>query len=359
MSTKALSLNQQLLHAFRTGALPPSPEAERSFECERAAKEFGLPGVTRIAPTFYLPVEMLAQRDLSTLTATAGADLVGLAKPTLLSLLRPYSILANPALNVTHLSGLTTNVSLPIVSSAQVSDFVAQAAAFQTGDLVFSLPCVMTPHLITTQLNVSRALLFRSGMDLEKGILQEIYASLGAVLDAAALTSDGTASATKGIIATSGVNSATFGAPAAYPALLSMQTPVLKTNPRQNSLAWVASNNTREKLMAKAKSATATAGMCWDDNDRIANWPAFPNSNLDATDKIVCGDFSSLVCATWGPDAIAIVVDAVTGAGKNQVKIYGSILADIAVARPAVHRFNRQRIAVREKDYEQNSRQNS
>jgi hypothetical protein len=49
----------------------------------------------------------------------------------------------------------------------------------------------------------------------------------------------------------------------------------------------------------------------------------------------VAGDFASLVCATWGPDAIAIVVDKVTGAGKNQVKIYASIMADIAVARPA------------------------
>jgi HK97 family phage major capsid protein len=334
MSTKALSLNDQLIHAFRTGSLPPSEQAERSLDCERQVKEFNLLDVTRFAPTFYLPCDML-QRDLSTLSAAAGANLVGTLKPTLLSLLRPYSILANPALNVTHLTGLTANVSLPIVSSGQASGFSAQLASFTTGNMAFALPCTLSPHLITTQLNVSRPLLFSSGMDLQKGIMEEIYASLSQVLDAAALTSNGTVSATTGIIATAGVNQVTFAAPATFPQLLSMQTPVLKTNPRLNSVGWVASNNTREKLMAKAKSATATAGMCWDADDRIANWPAFPTSNLDATDVIVAGDFSSLVVATFGPDAIAIVVDLVTGAGKNQVKIYASIMADIAVARPA------------------------
>jgi HK97 family phage major capsid protein len=313
MSTRRSNsdFNNLLLRAFRDGALPPSPEAELSLDCERRVKELGLPSATRIAPTFYLPCDML-QRDLSTLSAAAGANLVGTEKPTLLSLLRPYSILANPALNVTHLSGLTANVSLPIVSSGQTSGFSAQLANFTAGDMAFALPCVLQPHLITTQLNVSRALLFSRGMDLEKAILQEIYASLSQVLDAAALTSNGTASATTGIIVTAGVNTVTFGGAATYPQLLAMQTPILKTNPRLNSVGWVASNNTREKLMAKAKSATATAGMCWDADDRIANWPAFPTSNLDATDVIVAGDFSSLVCATWGPDAIALVVDAVT-----------------------------------------------
>ena len=74
----------------------------------------------------------------------------------------PRPIIANPALNVTRLSGLVKNVSLPIVSTAQTSGFVAQDAAYQTGDMVFALPCVMVPHLLTTQLKVI------SGIDLPR-----------------------------------------------------------------------------------------------------------------------------------------------------------------------------------------------
>ena len=142
---------------------------------------------------------------MSTLSSAAGAYTVGLEKPSLFSLLRPYSIIANPALNVTRLSGLVGNVSLPIVSTAQTSGFVAQDAAYTSGDMAFALPCVMTPHLLTTQLKVSRKLLYSAGMDIEAGILKEVYSSLGAALDTAALLSDGSSSATTGVLATAGV----------------------------------------------------------------------------------------------------------------------------------------------------------
>ena len=132
--TQRLSLNDQLRHAFRTGSLPPSQEAEQSFETERRLKEVrvasGIP-LTRAGrgPTFYLSAEMgYAARLVHALERSEVLITVGLAKPSLFSLLRPYSIIANPALNVTRLSGLVESVSLPIVSGAQTSGFVAQDA---------------------------------------------------------------------------------------------------------------------------------------------------------------------------------------------------------------------------------------
>jgi HK97 family phage major capsid protein len=342
MSTARLSLNDQLRHAFRTGALPPSPEAERSFECERRAKEVrvatGMPDTSGRGLSFYLPCEMLLQRDLSTLTSAAGANLVSpTERPFLLPILFPYSILANPALNIMCLSGLVGNVSLPIVSSSQVSGFVAQAASFQTGDMQFGQNCVLSPHLLTTTLKVSRQLIFSSGMDIMNGVIQHVLASIGAALDKAALLSDGAGSATKGVLNVTGTNSTTFGAPSAFPSLLAMQTPILQTNPRLNSVAWIGSNPTREKLMQKPK-ATAGVGFCWEkgaNGDEIASWPAFAHSALDSSGQIVGGDWSSLVFASWGQDAIEVTVDAVTGATTNQVKIYASVMCDFAVARPA------------------------
>jgi HK97 family phage major capsid protein len=160
---------------------------------------------------------------------------------------------------------------------------------------------------------------------------------MGSALDRAALLSDGTASATKGVLNIAGINSTTFGAAAAFPALLAMQTPILQTNPKLNSLAWIASNPTREKLMQKTKAA-AGVGFCWKKGargDEIASWPVYANSNLDASGQIVVGDWSSFVFASWGPDAIAITVDNFTGASTNQVKIYASAMVDFAISRPA------------------------
>ena len=125
MSTRRSNdLNNLLQRAFRDGALPPSPEAELSLDCERRAKEVGrattgYPGRPDEDRVFYLPLELLA-RDLSTLSNAAGAYLVSPAdRPLLLPLLKPYSVLAN--LNVTHLSNLVGNLSLPLVSSTQVA----------------------------------------------------------------------------------------------------------------------------------------------------------------------------------------------------------------------------------------------
>jgi hypothetical protein len=171
MSTRRSNsdLNNLLQRAFRDGALPPSPEAELSLDCERRAKEArqscGVDLGVRGGSTFFLPCDLLA-RDLSTLSSAAGAFTVSPdLRPFLLPLLTPYSILAN--LNVTTLSGLVGNVGLPIVSSAQTSAFSAQLAAYASGDLQFALPCVLTPHLLTTQIKVSRTLIYSAGMDTE------------------------------------------------------------------------------------------------------------------------------------------------------------------------------------------------
>ena len=126
-------------------------------------------------------------------------------------------------------------------------------------------------------MKVSRTLIYSAGMDIMAGVIKEVLSSMGAALDKAALLSDGTGSSTKGALNISGTNSITFGAASSFPALLAMQTPILATNPRLNSLAWIASNPTREKLMQKPK-ATAGVGFCWEkgsSGDEIAGWPVY------------------------------------------------------------------------------------
>ena len=49
----------------------------------------------------------------------------------------------------------------------------------------------------------------------------------------------------------------------------------------------------------------------------------------------MCGDWSSLVVGTWGPEVIGITIDNITKASTNQIAVFGQILCDIAVARPA------------------------
>jgi HK97 family phage major capsid protein len=340
MSTRRFNdLNHLLQRAFRDGAIPASPEAQLSYDCERRAKEVGaatgISGAPGRGPSFYLPLELLA-RDLSTLSNAAGAYLVSPAdRPLLLPLLKPYSVLAN--LNVTHLSNLVGNLSLPLVSSTQVSGFTAQNASYTTGDLQLSLPVSCVPHLLTTTVKVSRTLIYSAGMDIMNGVIKEVLSSMGAALDKAALLSDGTGSSTKGALNISGTNSTTFGAASSFPALLAMQTPILQTNPSLNSLAWVASNPTREKLMQKPK-VTAGVGFCWEkgsSGDEIASWPVYASTNLDASGQIVAGDWSSFYFCSWGPDALQLVVDNITGAATGQIKIYATAMVDFAIARPA------------------------
>src|SRR6202023_3390394 len=92
--------------------------------------------------SFVIPTSVLA-RDLTTATAGASGNLVGVSKPSLVDLLRPFSVIAN--FGPTILAGLTSDVSLTAVTTGFVTGWTAENATFTSTDPVFSLPVAFTP----------------------------------------------------------------------------------------------------------------------------------------------------------------------------------------------------------------------
>jgi HK97 family phage major capsid protein len=335
MTPTRLHFNRAFQIALQNRNVAPDIAGAESVDLRRHLKIVAeeASGIVNFAEgrSFCISTGMLT-RDLSVSVPTAGGDLVSTSKPSLIDLLRPFSAIAS--LSPTVLNGLTSNVSLPAVTVGAVTGWSAENAALTgVGDPVFALPVTLTPHLVSAQVKISRKLILSTGFDFQAGILRELYAALGGALDQAALLGNGPGNAPVGILSAPGTNALTFGAAASWPNILKFETAIGKANAPKDKLAWLGSNNTREKLKQAVKS-TGNSNFIWQ-NGQIADYRAEATSWLDTTDQLIFGSWDNLVIGLW-LDGIQLTVDEFTGATTNQVKITATVYADIGLLRPAL-----------------------
>jgi HK97 family phage major capsid protein len=166
--TSNLPFDMAFKVALKNGTWPPDQIGEESQQLARhlqvVARESSCPGagVTN-GRSFVIPASALLTRDLSTLTSGAGGYTVGVSKPSLVDLLRPFSAIAS--YGPTVLSGLTSDVSLPAVTTGTVTGWTAENATFTSTDPVLSLPVAMTPKTLSVVCKVSRKLMASTGFD--------------------------------------------------------------------------------------------------------------------------------------------------------------------------------------------------
>jgi HK97 family phage major capsid protein len=330
--TNQLPFNLAFKVALKNRTWPPDSTGE-----EAQALEKHLQAVSREAScpsrqqSFVIPTSALT-RDLSVGTATAGGYLVGTEKPSLIDLLRPFSAIAS--FGPTVLNDLTSDVSLPAVTVGAVTGWSAGNAVLTgVGDPVFALPVTLTPHLVSAQVKISRKLIASTKFDFQAGVMRELYKSLGGALDQAALLGTGTGNAPLGILNAPGTNAITFGASASWPAMLTFETAIGKANAPKDKLAWLGSNNTRQKLK-QAPRSTGNSNFIWQ-GGQIADYRAEATSWLDASDPIIFGSWDNLVIGIW-MDGIAVLVDPYTAATTNEIRLTATLYADIGLLRPAL-----------------------
>ena len=334
MTDKRLPFDLAFKTAIRNGCWPPDETGEESQQLARHLQvvsresSCAAAGVT-MGRSFVIPTSALT-RDLTTATAGAGGNLVGVSKPSLIDLLRPFSAIAN--FGPTVLEGLTSDLSLPAVSVGFVTGWTAEGSTFTSTDPVFSLPVALVPKTLSVACKVSRKLMASTGFDFQAGLMREIYAAIGGELDRVALLGDGTGNAPLGILSAPGTTAITFGAAASWSKILAFEEAIGKANAR-NNLAFLASNNTKAKLRAAVRSS-GNSNFIWADGPNgIAGYRSEATSWLDATDQLIFGSWDNLVIGIW-LDGIQITVDPFTSASTNEVRFVATLYTDVGLQRP-------------------------
>jgi HK97 family phage major capsid protein len=249
-----------------------------------------------------IPLQALT-RDLTVGTGSAGGFLVGTAtsdRP--FDVLRPWSVAIEAG--VTVVPNLRENLGLPRVTGASEATWVSGEATEYNNSQPTLGVAAMTPKIGSVIVHFSRQWKLQAE-GAEVLLRQQLLGAVGELLDKAFLAGSGASGAPRGLINTSGVNSAT-GTSLAHAGLLEMRDEILAAGGREDRLQWIGTPAV-QKLLAARERMTNSGRFLWDDG-LVLGRPAAATKNAP-TATLIAGDFSQAVLGVWGPPAVQVEVN--------------------------------------------------
>jgi HK97 family phage major capsid protein len=255
----------------------------------------------------------------------------------------------------TMLSGLEGNSKVPTISSSGSASWVSTETGAPSQDSAVFAQYDLAPKQVTAWVDVSRLLRRTSGVNIDRLIAGYFGRAMARAIDRAALVGDpvATPGSPRGIAQTSGVGSVVMGPNGG---------PLTRARLREFFEDVALSNGIRPASRYAFAINAATAGYCYatetasgsgrylfepEGNDasvgKLGGYPAVITNNLPANgtkgtssgicSTVICGDFTELTLATWGP--IEIVIDPYKNASRGAVRIVALWSVDIGIAHPA------------------------
>jgi HK97 family phage major capsid protein len=255
-----------------------------------------------------------------------------------------YARLVLTRLGAQTLSGLTSNVDFPLLSTAPTVAWAAENdAASDAGAALNKVS--LTPHRLTNFIPISKLLLIQDAVGIEERLWNTFIEATIAQLQYGVI--NGGSNAPTGILATSNIGSVAGGTNGAAPTLahiLSLIKAVAIVNADIGSLGFLTSPMVRWKLQ-NTNIATGYPQMVWDllQNDSLLGYKVgVTTSSSDTLTKggsgavcssIIFGNFNDLTIGQFG--ALDLTVDPYTGAKSNLINLILNGFYDAAVMRPA------------------------
>ena len=256
---------------------------------------------------FYIPADvMVAKRDLTVGTPTAGGNLVGteLRPQNFIDLLRARSVLAS--LGATMMPGLVGNVAIPKQTGSATGYWLAnEAAAITESQQTFGqLP--MSPKHIGVYTEISRLLMLQSTPAADTLVMNDIMAVIARGVDLAGLEGSGAGGQPTGISNTAGIGSVT-GTSLDYAKVIEFQTDVASGNALTTGCAYVTTPAISGLLMGRQRF-TSTDTPLWTGNvldGQLGGFRATTTTQATAA-SMTFGDFSQVVIGEWGLLEVAL-----------------------------------------------------
>lgn len=284
----------------------------------------------REAQGFFIPYEV-QKRDLTSLTAGAGGNLVGTDHlgGEWINLLRNQIVVRSLGARV--LSGLKGNVAIPRLSGAGTAYWVAQNGATTESNQTFE-QLALTPKTVGTYTDLGRTLMNQSDPSVERLVFEDLAQVIGIEMDRVAVHGSGSSNEPTGILATSGIGDVAGGTNGLAPAwshIVELETDVAVSNAAVGKLAYLTNAKVRGKLK-QVEKATNTAQFVWGDGETPLNGYKAAVSNIISStltkgsssgvcSAIVFGNWADLVIGEWG--IIDFLVDPYTGSAAGTVRV--------------------------------------
>lgn len=282
------------------------------------------------------------------LTATGSALVTDAVAPSLQGALEPHSAVMGGATILTGLNG--SGFSLPTID--QPAD--AGSAWVAEGDTGPSLDpttrlATLQPKPLIFQVTVSRRLMMQTGFDLERALRAELLRNAMRAIDYAALAGAGPDAPT-GLLNDPDLDVLSAGANGAAPTwahIVDLEHEASNRAGNMVSPAFLTSPAIRKRLRL-AQRAPGLDFILSDTATTLLGQPLRISAQVpvDLTkgtavencSAMVFGDWSEVVVGFWGPAAIDVLVDAVTGAHRGQIKL--TCRAEVGVAVRDIRAFS-------------------
>jgi len=292
----------------------------------------------------WIPLAALT-RDLSASGSPLVTDKVA---PSLQSALEPHSAVMGGA---TILAGLDGSAfSLPTIDQPADagSAWVAEGDAGPSLDPSTRL-ATLQPKSLIFQVTVSRRLMIQTGFDLDRALRAELLRNAMRAIDHAAIAGAG-AGSPPGLLNDPDLDVLSAGANGAAPNwehLVDLEHEASNRAGNMVAPAFLTSPAIRKRLRLTQRApgldfilsdtATTLLGQPLRISAQVPS-DLTKGTAVENCSAMVFGDWSEVVVGFWGPAAIDVLVDAVTGAHRGQIKL--TCRAEVGVAVRDIRAFS-------------------
>ncbi|MAY42390.1 MULTISPECIES: phage major capsid protein [unclassified Neptuniibacter] len=277
---------------------------------------------------FFMPAEVMVQRQLEKQTSGKGGELVAteLMGNEFIDVLRNKAMVAQ--LGAKIMSGLVGDVDIPKKTSSGNFYWLSEDEDVSDSDFDFTtLP--LSPKCIAGAIPVTRKLRKQSSLNVENLIREDLITGIGVAIDLALLLGDGVKEPL-GILNAVGTNAVTYPAGGMdFNSAVSMETKIATYNADIQNMAYL--TNAVQRGAAKTKQVfDGTGERLWQNNE-VNGYMAHATGQMPA-DTWAFGDWSQLMIALWG--VLDLKVDTSTKAASDGLILRVFQDCDGGVRRP-------------------------
>jgi HK97 family phage major capsid protein len=300
-------------------------EAKFEFECSAAAGQ----AQGRTAQGILLPGEVMAEWSQRGMTMGNEGDLSGedFRPQDFIDVLRANSSIM--AAGTTLLRGLTGDVKIPKKLTASSAAFVATEGGAVSNQTPTIGNVSLTPKTLGAFVDVTRQLMIQSSLDVENLIRDDLTKSIAVHIDNVGISGSGNNGNPKGILNTTGINSAAAFAAASTPTyleMLGMESLVAADNALLGDLSYICNPTNMGNMKGTPKVAGTSSFVA--ENGQINGYNAIVSTQIDAN-KYLFGNFSDFLVGFFG--TLDIVVDQFSLSTTGSVRIVALQSLDMGV----------------------------
>lgn len=267
---------------------------------------------------FFLPheVQMRGARYLTTGTATAGGNLVGVdfRGNEYIEMLRSKTVLG--AAGMTILTGLSADIAIPKVTGDATISMVAEGVAATATALTFGQETA-SPNTATANVPFSRKLLIQSNPTVDNLVLSSLQAQMNVKKDYMGLHGNGTAPNPLGIASATGIGSVSMATPS-WKLIAQFAKEVAAADATFNKPAWIMDPTTKWILKSTLKASSTSVFLL--END-LMDGAVTLDSTLVTAAHLFYGYWSQLVLCNFGNQQIIVDPYTLSTAGQIQTTI--------------------------------------